>query len=57
MLVYLLPYMERTEVYDRIDLNKYYRDIDGQHRGLRRNIATFVCPSNPFAVYSTTWPA
>jgi prepilin-type N-terminal cleavage/methylation domain-containing protein/prepilin-type processing-associated H-X9-DG protein len=62
LFTYLLPYMERADVYDAIDLNKSYRDLTagslpravtnpgymGNVWAAKTNIPTYVCPSTPF---------
>ncbi len=50
VMVYLLPYLERSDIYDKINLKKCYREAANVD-ACARNIATFVCPSNPFQAY------
>jgi prepilin-type N-terminal cleavage/methylation domain-containing protein/prepilin-type processing-associated H-X9-DG protein len=62
LFTYLLPYVERADIYDAIDLNKSYRDLTagslprsvpnpgylGNVWAAKTNIPTYVCPSTPF---------
>ena len=54
IFVQLLPYMERNDVYDQMDLTKGYRDTAANVAACARNIETFVCPSNPFQAFKDT---
>jgi prepilin-type N-terminal cleavage/methylation domain-containing protein len=47
----LLPYIEHSDVYDSMDLTKSYRDASAPRNvaAAKRNISTYVCPSNPFS--------
>lgn len=56
LFTYLLPYVEKQDTFDAIDLTKCYRDTTpGPGQGTSYNaaacqveIATYQCPSNPF---------
>ena len=52
-MVYLLPYTERKDIYDQINLNRYYRMAENV-AGCAQSLSFCVCPSNPFAIYKDT---
>jgi prepilin-type N-terminal cleavage/methylation domain-containing protein len=54
LMTYLLPYIERSDVYDRIDLTKGYRQSAQNIAAASTSITTYICPSNPFLVYKDT---
>ncbi len=54
LFVHLLPFMERNDIYDRIDLTQGYRDTAANVAACARRVETFVCPSNPFQDYRDT---
>lgn len=74
LFTYLLPYIEKTDVYSAMDLTKSPRDTtagtlpsgvtctingttcSGNVWAATQNIATYVCPSNPFAAPQTRDP-
>jgi prepilin-type N-terminal cleavage/methylation domain-containing protein len=43
----ILPYMEQTALYDQLMSNKLSAWHTGNAEAVRRNIATFLCPSDP----------
>lgn len=47
----LLPFIEKKDVFDRMDLKYHYRDTrwPGNQKAAKTYISTFVCPSNPLA--------
>lgn len=54
--VLLLPYLDRNDVYEKIDLNKPWDDP--VHSELRKTaIAPFICPSNPSLPSRTSYLA
>ena len=51
LFTYLLPYIEKTDIYNSMDLTKSYRDIVAAPQNVaaaKTNISVYVCPSNPF---------
>jgi prepilin-type N-terminal cleavage/methylation domain-containing protein len=45
---YVLPYLEQSNVYDRIDLRKSWRDPSGNYAVTRTVLPVFRCPSSPY---------
>ena len=48
----LLPFIERTDLYNSMDLTKSYRDATGAPQNVaaaKNSISIYVCPSNPFS--------
>ena len=72
LMTHLLPFIEKQDLYNMIDLTKSYRDLGagatlaqsqtltlaggnvtkGNVYAATQNIATYVCPSNPFSAQS-----
>ena len=55
MFTYLLPFVEKTDIYTSMDLSKSYRDVDGAPQNIvaaKTNIPIYICPSNPFSQQS-----
>jgi prepilin-type N-terminal cleavage/methylation domain-containing protein/prepilin-type processing-associated H-X9-DG protein len=50
----LLPYVEKGDVYDRIDLRTGYRNSAANMAACARPIESYVCPSNPFMAFKDT---
>ncbi|MEI8374659.1 MAG: DUF1559 domain-containing protein [Planctomycetota bacterium] len=54
LFTYLLPFVEKSEVYDQMDLSKGYRDSFQNVSASSNWIQTYICPSNPFQSYKDT---
>ncbi|MEN6407257.1 MAG: DUF1559 domain-containing protein [Thermoguttaceae bacterium] len=54
LFVHLLPYLEKSNLYDKMDLKSGYRDTQANVAVCARPIETFVCPSNPYAAFHDT---
>jgi prepilin-type N-terminal cleavage/methylation domain-containing protein/prepilin-type processing-associated H-X9-DG protein len=48
LFTYLLPYIEKDDVYNEFDLSKGYRESAQNIAASTTWIETYVCPSNPF---------
>jgi len=51
LFTHLLPFIERADLYDSMDLTKSYRDAAGAPQNVaaaKIGISVYVCPSNPF---------
>jgi prepilin-type N-terminal cleavage/methylation domain-containing protein/prepilin-type processing-associated H-X9-DG protein len=51
---YLLPYIEKDDVYNLLDLSHGYRETAQNMAAASTWIETYVCPSNPFLSYKDT---
>ena len=52
LFTYLLPFIEKVDVYGSMDLTKSYRDAGGASQNVaaaKTSIPIYVCPSNPFS--------
>ena len=52
LFTYLLPFVERIDTYNSMDLTKSYRDVAGAPQNVaaaKAAISVYVCPSNPFS--------
>ena len=51
LFTYLLPFIERTDLYSSMDLTKSYRDAGAPQNvaAAKTSISVYVCPSNPFS--------
>jgi prepilin-type N-terminal cleavage/methylation domain-containing protein/prepilin-type processing-associated H-X9-DG protein len=54
LFTYLLPYIEKDDVYNQMDLSKGYRETVANCAASTTWIETYVCPSNPFLSYKDT---
>jgi prepilin-type N-terminal cleavage/methylation domain-containing protein/prepilin-type processing-associated H-X9-DG protein len=54
LFTYLLPYIEKEDVYNEFDLTKGYRECTQNIAASTTWIETYVCPSNPFLAYKDT---
>jgi prepilin-type N-terminal cleavage/methylation domain-containing protein/prepilin-type processing-associated H-X9-DG protein len=54
LFTYLLPYIEKEDVYNMMDLSKGYRETVANCAASTTWIETYVCPSNPFLSYKDT---
>lgn len=50
---YMLPFIEKKDLYDMMDLSKTYRDTraPGNQAAAKREIDVYRCPSNPFVEF------
>ena len=51
LFTYLLPFIERTDIYDSMDLKKSYRDVTAAPQNVaaaKTSISVYVCPTNAF---------
>jgi len=51
LFTYLLPYVEKDDVYNMMDLSHGYRETAQNVAASSTWIETYVCPSNPFLSY------
>jgi prepilin-type N-terminal cleavage/methylation domain-containing protein/prepilin-type processing-associated H-X9-DG protein len=54
LFTYLLPYIERDDIYGMFDMSQGYRATYQNIAASTTWIETFVCPSNPFLSYKDT---
>lgn len=54
LFTYLLPYIERPDIYNNFDLSKGYRETVQNAAASTTWIDTYICPSNPYAVFKDT---
>jgi prepilin-type N-terminal cleavage/methylation domain-containing protein/prepilin-type processing-associated H-X9-DG protein len=54
LFTYLLPFIEKDDVYNMMDLSKGYRQTAQNMAASSTWIETYVCPSNPFLAYKDT---
>jgi prepilin-type N-terminal cleavage/methylation domain-containing protein/prepilin-type processing-associated H-X9-DG protein len=54
LFTYLLPFMEKEDVYNEFDLNAGYRESVQNIAASTNWIQSYVCPSNPFLIYRDT---
>jgi prepilin-type N-terminal cleavage/methylation domain-containing protein/prepilin-type processing-associated H-X9-DG protein len=54
LFTYLLPYIEKDDVYNMIDLSHGYRESPQNIAAATTWVDTYVCPSNPFTEYKDT---
>jgi len=54
LFTYLLPYVEKDDIYNMMDLSSGYRQTPQNIAASSTWIETYVCPSNPFLSYKDT---